>query len=65
MLVSLLGSQVDTCSGNDCVSQSAIPNQKAPWSSKLYERFIGFEAGGSLGSFMSYRIWLPEPGVFE
>ena len=53
MLVSLSGVQVDTRSGYDCVSQSAMPNHIAPFSSKWYERDSGFVAGGSLGTVTS------------
>jgi hypothetical protein len=52
MFVSLSGGQVFTCSGYDCVSHMAMPNQSAPLSSKEYDLFglFGLLADGSVGS---------------
>ena len=49
MLLSLSGVQVATCSGYDCVSHSAIPNQKAGCSCALVVPAGGAE-DGSRGS---------------
>ena len=51
-MLSLSGVHVLICSGNDCVSHMAMPNQSAPLSSKENDLFtlFGLLAGGSVGS---------------
>jgi hypothetical protein len=54
MLASESGGHVVSCSGYDCVSHMAMPNQSAPLSSKEYDLFVwlGLLAEGSLGRIM-------------
>ncbi len=52
MLLSLSGVHVDFCSGQDCVSHMAMPNQSAPASSVWNDLFtlFGLLVDGSAGS---------------